>query len=190
MDIKDGYFAILYDGSEYEAVSITADKNGNYKLRSTNPDDQNNGFRRYSDKIDNVFTKRVNKSEIEKIEHITPYAIFKNDPAKNKFDIIEKNDGINYAGKLILVTNNHVLAKKFGFVPSDYDARDPKRFEKIVSENEVIIDYNIEKIFFNTPKAAHHLNTKEALKPIDMTVPIHRLQEQALTKHDQIALAF
>lgn len=186
MDIKDGYFATLYDGSVYETVSARKDRYGNYKLRSTNSDDLNNGFAQYAD-YKGLFIKPVSENEIEKIIRIEPYATLKNDPDENKFDIIYKREDLKKDNKLILVTTNRILAKKFGFSPFGF--RSDETFKKVVSESDVDINYKEKDIFFNTSKDAYHLNTKEALEPMGLTVPTHSSQEQTLTKHDRIALA-
>lgn len=157
MNIKRGYFTTLCDGSEYQAVSIKKDKNGKYKIKSTNPNDLNNGFRKYND---TVFVRTVSENEIIKIEHIQPYAIFKNDPDKNIFSIIEKNDGNNYENKLVLATTNCTLAKKFGFGPCGFG---PGTFEKTVSINEVKIKHKIDEIFLNKSKNISHKGTDQSL---------------------------
>ena len=152
MYIKDGYFAILYDGSEYETINIKKDRQGNYKLRSTNLEDLKYGFKK-SDHVDGVFIKIVSESEIEKIKRVRPYAILKGDPDENKFDIL-RNSGLNKDNSLTLVTTNHILAEKFSF--SSFGYRTDGTFAKVVSEKDVIIKYEEKGIFFKTPSEIGH----------------------------------
>lgn len=158
MDIKDGYYATLYDGSVYRTVNVIKNKHGNYRLTTTNPDDLNNGFTKYNNE---VFKKDVPENEIEKIEEIRPYAVFKNDPNENKFYIIEKQG--TPENMVVLITIDDDLAEKFKFAlrrPHD------RIFEKTVPESEVNIDYDIKNIFTNTKKNYNHLDVKTALMPI------------------------
>lgn len=181
MNIKHGYFTTLYDGSEYIAVSIKKDKNGNYKIKSTNPNDLNNGFRKYND---TVFVKTVPENEVEKIVNIEPYAILKNDSDKNKFYIIEKNDGLNYDDKIVIVTDKYKLAKKFGFGSCGFG---PGTFEKTVSIDEVEIKHKIDKIFSNKPRDINH----QEINPTLATMKIVAGQPQEdLLNHQQFAFNF